>query len=125
MKVLTDTHSLVWALSTPELLSKPARQALSQAEFTASVVNFWELVLKMRKQGALLAEPVEWWRKYVIGNGIQALSVQTPHIKALARLPELHKDPFDRILVAQAESEGLHLISKDAHLAKYGIDIIW
>lgn len=125
MKVLTDTHTLVWALSSPELLSKPAKQALSNAEFTVSVVNLWELVLKMRKEGALLADPIEWWRKYVIGNGIQALSVQTPHIEALARLPELHKDPFDRILVAQTMSERLHLISKDTYLAKYGIEIIW
>ncbi len=125
MKLLTDTHTLVWALASPELLSKKAKQALSQAEFTASAANCWELVFKMSKPGALLRDPMEWWRKHVFGNGIQALSIQVSHLEVLAKLPELHKDPFDRILIAQAKSEGLHIISKDSLLAMYDVPVIW
>ncbi|HME06501.1 MAG TPA: type II toxin-antitoxin system VapC family toxin [Bryobacteraceae bacterium] len=125
MKVLTDTHTLVWAISNPDVLGAEARVALGGSPFTASVANFWELVLKSSKPGALIGDPVPWWTKYVTQPGIPALAIRTTHIHALAALPELHKDPFDRILVAQAIAEGLTLVSKDAVLARYGVPVIW
>jgi PIN domain nuclease of toxin-antitoxin system len=125
MKVLTDTHTLVWAISNPESLSPPARQALTTATVTASVANLWELVLKSSKPGALVADPLHWWTKYVSRSGIPALAIRTAHIRALAALPELHKDPFDRILVAQAIAEGMTLVSKDPILTGYGAPVIW
>jgi len=125
MKVLTDTHTLVWALSDPESLSAAAHQALATATFTASVANLWELVLKASKPGGLVADPLPWWTKYVTGSGIPALAIRTAHIRALAALPELHKDPFDRILVAQAIAEGMTLVSKDPILTGYGAPVIW
>jgi PIN domain nuclease of toxin-antitoxin system len=125
VKVLTDTHTLVWALSNPEMLGPNAHAALAEAPFTASVANLWELVLKTRKPGALIADPLPWWEKYVIRPRIPALPIRTAHIRALAGLPDLHKDPFDRILVAQSLAEGLTLVSKDATLARYGLSVIW
>ena len=125
MKVLTDTHTLVWALSEPEALGAQARTALTESPFTASVVNLWELVLKSRKAGALIAEPLPWWEKYVIRARIPALAIRVAHIRALAGLPEFHKDPFDRLLVAQALSEGLTLATKDAVLKRYGALVVW
>ena len=102
-----------------------ARAALAEFPFTASVANLWELVLKTRKPGALVADPLPWWEKYVIRSGIPAIAIRTAHIRALAGLPDLHKDPFDRILVAQSLAEGLTLVSKDAMLANYGVPVIW
>jgi PIN domain nuclease of toxin-antitoxin system len=125
MKVLTDTHTLVWALSCPEALGGAARAALAESPFTASVANLWELVLKARKPGALVADPLPWWEKYVSQPRIPALAIRIPHIRALAVLPDVHKDPFDRILVAQALAEGLTLASKDIILARYGAPLIW
>lgn len=125
MRVLTDTHTLVWALSDPEALGSKARAALAEFPFTASVANLWELVLKTRKPGALLADPLAWWEKYVIRPGIPAIAIRTAHIRALAGLPDIHKDPFDRILVAQALAERLTLASKDAMLGQYGVPVIW
>jgi PIN domain nuclease of toxin-antitoxin system len=125
VKVLTDTHTLVWALANPEALGVEARTALAEFPFTASVANLWELVLKTRKPGALVADPLPWWEKYVIRSGIPAIAIRTAHIRALAGLPDLHKDPFDRILVAQSLAEGLTLVSKDAMLANYGVPVIW
>ena len=125
MKVLTDTHTLVWALSNPEMLGPSAHAALEKSPFTASVANLWELVLKMSKPGALVADPLPWWEKYVVGPRIPALPIRIAHIRALARLPDLHKDPFDRILVAQTLAEGLTLASKDATLARYGVPVVW
>jgi PIN domain nuclease of toxin-antitoxin system len=123
--VLTDTHTLVWALSDPEALGPEARAALTASPFTASVANLWELVLKARKPGALLTDPLPWWEKYVIRTGIPTLTIRVGHVLALGRLPGIHKDPFDRILVAQSLEDKLPLVSKDAHLAKYGIAMIW
>jgi PIN domain nuclease of toxin-antitoxin system len=65
VKVLTDTHTLVWALSKPEELGTEVREALATLPFTASVANLWELVLKARKPDALLADPLPWWNEYV------------------------------------------------------------
>lgn len=125
MKVLTDTHTLVWALSDPAALGAGARAALAGSPFTASVANLWELVLKSRKPGALVADPLPWWEKYVIGPRIPTLAIRTVHVRRLAGLPEFHKDPFDRILVAQALAEGLTLATKDAQLARYGQPVLW
>ena len=124
MRILTDTHTLVWALARPEILGGAARSGLERSDFTASVVNLWELVLKASRPGALVADPVSWWDRYV-HQRIPTLAVRTSHIRRLATLPDVHKDPFDRILVAQALEEGLTLASKDALLAQYGVPILW
>ena len=125
MTVLTDTHTLVWALSTPAELGLHARAALEESRFTASVANLWELLLKKSKPGTLVTDPLPWWEKYVAGAGIPALSIRSDHIRTLAALPELHKDQFDRILVAQAIAEGLTLATKDVLLAGYGVPVVW
>jgi PIN domain nuclease of toxin-antitoxin system len=125
VKVLTDTHTLVWALSDPAALGSGARAALAEHPFTASVVNLWELVLKSRKPGALVTDPLPWWEKYVVRLHIPTLVVRTRHIRGLAGLPDLHRDPFDRILVAQALTESLTLATKDTLLAQYGVPVIW
>ncbi|HYZ74462.1 MAG TPA: hypothetical protein VE641_15400, partial [Chthoniobacterales bacterium] len=93
MKILTDTHTLVWALSNPEAVGHAAREALAKSPFTASTANLWELVLKTRRPGALVADPLPWWEKYVVRSGIRVLAIRTAHIVALAGLPDLHKDP--------------------------------
>jgi PIN domain nuclease of toxin-antitoxin system len=92
---------------------------------TASVANLWELCLKAEKPEALLADPLRWWDKYITRLGVPALSIRAAHVIALGSLPPIHKDPFDRILVAQAKVEKIPLVTKDAHLSKYGISIIW
>ena len=125
MKVLTDTHTLVWALPGSEPLGAGARAALADLPFTASVANLWELLLKARKPGALIGDPVPWWDKYVVRSRIPALPIRQAHVRALASLADLHRDPFDRILVAQALSEGLTLVTKDTMLARYGVPVVW
>ena len=74
---------------------------------------------------ALAADPLRWWEKYVLRARIPALAIRTAQIRALAGLPELHKDPFDRILLAQALAEGRTLATKDAALARYGVPVVW
>jgi PIN domain nuclease of toxin-antitoxin system len=125
VRVLADTHALVWAVSSPELLSSAALAAFENEEIVASVASLWELVLKSAKRNALIADPVPWWRKYVMDKRVFTLAIRTADVIALSSLAEIHKDPFDRILVAQSLSEGIPLITKDEHLARYGIPTIW
>jgi PIN domain nuclease of toxin-antitoxin system len=125
VKVLTDTHSLVWALSNPKLLSKAARKVLAEANVSASVANLWELCLKAHRKEAMLLAPLPWWERYVVTSGIEAIPIRAAHVMALGSLADIHKDPFDRILVAQSLVERMPLVTKDSHLAKYGIEIIW
>lgn len=115
----------MWALEKPDALGQAAFTALQQHAFTASVINYWELVLKKDKPGALLQDPVTWWDQYVVRAGIPTLGVRVSHIRALARMPALHRDPFDRLLVAQALADGLTLLTKDMMLSKYDVPIIW
>ncbi|MGA2597930.1 MAG: type II toxin-antitoxin system VapC family toxin [Bryobacteraceae bacterium] len=125
MRVLTDTHTLVWALSDPDSLSATARKVLMESDVAASVANLWELVLKTGKKDALLDDPIAWWNKYVARSGIRTLSIQTAHVLTMGRLAGIHKDPFDRILVAQSLSEKLPLVSKHKLLERYGVEVIW
>ena len=125
MTVLADTHSLVWALVEPERLSKAARGALGESDVCVSVVSLWELILKRRKKGALLTEPVPWWKRNVVDAGIPILGIRNAHVVMLDELPDHHRDPFDRMLVAQATCEDMALVTKDPHVKAYGVRVIW
>jgi PIN domain nuclease of toxin-antitoxin system len=117
---LLDTHSLVWAIDSPEVLSEPARRAVEKGPVYISVVSLWELIVKQKKESALLANPVEWWSRYVSADVMTVLPVTAAHVAYLVRLPEFHRDPFDRILLCQATVEGLTLITRDQDIARYG-----
>jgi PIN domain nuclease of toxin-antitoxin system len=125
VRVLADTHVLVWALSDPDALSAPARHTLSESEVAVSVASLWELLLKRGKHNALLQDPLAWWERYVIETRIPTLAIRTSHVMALGRLPELHKDPFDRILIAQALAEEMPIVTKDRQFQQYGVAVIW
>ena len=123
-RVLTDTHSLVWALSDPASLSPVAGRVLANSEVTASVANLWELCLKAQRR-RIAYRPIPWWNKYIVNPGIPALPIRATHVMGLEHWPTFTEYPFDRILVAQSIVEKLPLVTKDAHLAKYGIQTVW
>ena len=125
MTVLVDTHTLVWALTAPEQLSPKAKMALAESEVLVSVASLWELILKSGRKHALVGQPVRWWQKNVTGNGLRVLSIRVQNVSLLEDLPAVHRDPFDRILVAQSISEIAPIVSKDSKLEAYGIQVIW
>ena len=98
---------------------------MTQSEVTASVANLWELLLKRHKPGALLADPLPWWERYVRESGISALAIRAAHVMTLGRLPELHKDPFDRILISQSIKEDIPIVTVDRQFELYKADVIW
>lgn len=128
MKLLLDTHVFLWAIDQPGWLSKKAKKALldERNQLFVSVASIWEIRLKM--QAGKLKLPIE--PEYLESNlrklGILAyLPVELFHVYQTDRLAMVHKDPFDRLLLAQAMVEGMVLVSKDPLLRAYGLDVLW
>jgi PIN domain nuclease of toxin-antitoxin system len=122
---LLDTHALVWGVTVPEQLPPRVRDILTGEEVTASVISYWELILKKGRQTALVVEPKAWWAQYITRPAVEVLPVRVAHLDHLDGLPELHRDPFDRLLVAQALAENYALVSRDGMLARYGAVVVW
>jgi len=122
---LLDTSTLMWALASPERLSRPARKAVQAGPLVLSVASYWEVVIKVRKGLVTVADPVSWWERATELLAATVLSVRAGHVSALHGLPELHKDPFDRILVAQAQAEGLALVTSDDLVRRYAVKTLW
>lgn len=124
LRLLLDTHVLLWWLLTPEKLRPEARALLATpgAEVFVSAASVWEAAIK-RGLGKL-DSPVDLDRQ-VLREGFRALPVTLAHANAVAALPSFddHRDPFDRLLVAQARAEGLVLVTRDAHLVRYGVAV--
>ena len=122
---LLDTSTAIWALADPDLLSATARKALRAGPRAMSVVTYWEVVIKFQKGLLKIADPVNWWARACELLGGSILSIRSAHITALAGIPDLHKDPFDRMLIAQAAAEGLTLVTSDAQIKRYSVKTVW
>jgi PIN domain nuclease of toxin-antitoxin system len=124
LKLLLDTDAALWFLSGDERLGANAAGHLTDDSnrvlLSAAVV--WEVAVK-RSSGKLVA-PDEYL-PLLLGAGVQGLAVSIDHAAAVERLPWHHRDPFDRMLVAQASVEGAALVSGDEALRPYGIPIVW
>ena len=128
MRLLADTHVLLWAIDAPDRLSGAAREALLDEDNTVSVsvVSLWEIAIKI-SIGRLELAP-DWPAAIEDGRKIlraRWLALDTTHCEQVASLPWHHRDPFDRMLAVQAMSEGLTLISKDHILAEYPAPVLW
>lgn len=121
MKFLLDTHLLLWAAGTPERLSPAARNLLDDPEnmLAFSAASLWEITIKNSLGRADFQVNARVLRRGLLDNGYEELSITSAHAVAVDCLPPLHKDPFDRLLVAQATVEGIVLLSADALVAQY------
>ena len=122
---LLDTSTLLWALGEPERLSPRARRLVEAGENVVSVASYWEVVIKAQKGLLSISDLATWWRQATELTAARVLQIRASHITALAALPMLHKDPFDRILIAQAKAERLGLVTNDAPIDTYPIQTIW
>jgi len=122
---LLDTSTLLWALGSPERLSARARRIVDAGENVVSVASYWEIVIKTQKGLLTIADLVTWWRRATEIMAARVLPIRASHVTALAALPMLHKDPFDRILIAQAVAEGLDFVTSDEPIAEYPVRTIW
>jgi PIN domain nuclease of toxin-antitoxin system len=121
VKLLLDTQLLLWAAGRPERLSTAARKQLENPknELLFSAASLWEITIKSSLgRDDFHVEP-RLLRRALLDNGYVELPVTSEHAVNIDTLPQLHKDPFDRILLAQALTEGITLLTADAQLARY------
>lgn len=122
MKLLLDTHVLIWWMEDSKRLSVEAREAIAVAdEVRVSAATVWEIAIK-RALGRL--DLPEDYLDHVERSGLRSLSITVEHAEAAGALPRHHDDPFDRMLVAQTRVEGLTLVTADRRLADYGVPVL-
>jgi PIN domain nuclease of toxin-antitoxin system len=121
MKLLLDTHLLLWAAGEPKRLSKPARRLIDDPdnELLFSAASLWEVAIKRRLGREDFKVDARLLRRGLLDNGYSELSIISDHVVATESLPMLHRDPFDRILVAQATVEGVTLLTIDSLISQY------
>ena len=121
MKVLLDTHVLLWAATTPERLGSDLAVLEAADSRVLSAVCTWELAIKQRLGKLTVGSDVRTWTRRVTGELVlDHLPVTAEHAAAVEHLPDVHRDPFDRLLVAQAVAEGAVLLTADERLVGYG-----
>jgi PIN domain nuclease of toxin-antitoxin system len=128
MKVLVDTHTFLWDLNNDPRSSRKAKELLSSdaPELAFSLVSLWEIAIKI-KTGKLntIGSSVAYIRDEMNAYSMELLPIRYEHILALEALPHHHSDPFDRLLIAQALSEGLPILTADRAFRQYGVKTIW
>jgi len=121
MKLLLDTHLLLWAAGEPRRLSKRARTLIDNPdnELLFSAASLWEVAIKRGLGREDLKVDARLLRRGLLDNGYSELPIISDHVVATESLPPIHKDPFDRVLVAQATIEGVTLLTIDSLVAQY------
>lgn len=122
---LLDTSTLLWALGSPERLSVRARRRVESGENIVSVASYWEVVIKAQKGLLTIADLAAWWRQATELVSARVLPIRASHVTALASLPALHRDPFDRILMAQAIAERVEFVTNDGPIKQYSVQTFW
>jgi PIN domain nuclease of toxin-antitoxin system len=122
---LLDTSTLLWAMGAPERLSRRARLLVDAGENVVSVGSYWEIVIKAQKGLLSIPDPATWWQRATGLVAARVLPIRVSHVSALAALPPIHRDPFDRILIAQAIAEGLQFVTNDEPISEYPVQTVW
>ena len=123
MKLLLDTHVVLWWVQDDRRLGREARDAIARADFVwVSAASGWEVATKVSKRQLRVTEPLH---VTVVADGFTELPFALRHAEELQRLPSHHRDPFDRILVAQARVEGATIVTHDRAFEAYGVPVIW
>ena len=127
MKLLLDTHAIIWFVEGDTSLSILARKAIENPNNTKyiSIISFWEMMIKINLGKLQMKIDFVMLNEYLLSKNIRILSLELSHILSLKNLPTHHKDPFDRILIAQAISENMTLISVDGNFSLYDISVLW
>jgi PIN domain nuclease of toxin-antitoxin system len=128
MKLLFDTHTFIWWDSEPTKLSARILHLCQDRSNTLilSVASVWEMQVKSQLDKLTFSAPLsELIEKQISVNGFKILSIELSHVLQLQNLPLHHKDPFDRLLIAQAIAENAMFVSNDSEVCRYPVNIIW
>jgi PIN domain nuclease of toxin-antitoxin system len=128
MRILLDTHAIVWWATGDKRLSRRARVAIADpnTEVFISIASAWEIQIKATLQKITLNESVDaLYRSLIIDQDFRMIGLELKDIEHLSKLPRHHRDPFDRMLVAQALRGDLTLVTKDRVVSSYGTPTLW
>lgn len=128
MQLLLDTHAFLWWIDDAPALSKKARAAIGKAgnECFVSLASCWEMAIKASLGKLTLSQPLDRFiPEQLAANGFQLLDLDFRHVSRVATMPFHHRDPFDRLLVAQASAEKLTVVSADAAFDAYDLSRLW
>ena len=128
MRILLDTHALLWWLADDPRLSETARKTISDGRNVLlwSMASSWEIAVKVGIGKLSLGRPLQQlYVEIVTKQAVELLPVTHDHCTLLAGLPLHHRDPFDRMLVAQAQREKLPLLSADPKISRYEVEVLW
>ena len=127
MEILLDTHALLWFMDGDKNLPTSARETIQNTDnkIYVSIASVWEIAIKLSIGKLTLKKSIENFLTILDENGFILLEVNTKHIKKVAELPFIHRDPFDRMLVSQAMVENMSIMTIDSNITKYGVHIIW
>ena len=128
MRLLLDTHTLLWFISNDPQLSSDAKGQIEHLDNIkyVSVVSLWEIAVKVSINKLTLPKPFEEsFPQQLEENGFELLPVAFPHLYKILTLPFHHRDPFDRLLVAQAMVENMTLVTRDTNIPKYPVNTLW
>ena len=122
---LVDTNVLLMTALEPARLSKQAQRVLQGDGLHLSVACYWEVIIKFKKGVLDIPDPAALWHRGIESMRARVMPISARHVAALQSLPDHHKDPFDRIIIAQAMVEGLTIVTSDALMARYPVKTIW
>jgi PIN domain nuclease of toxin-antitoxin system len=127
MRVLLDTHTFMFAFDSPQNLSRRAREAIENPEIErfVSTLSLAEIAIKIRIGKLVMPTGRQYYFNQLEALIAHFLAVEPAHMFELFHLPLHHRDPFDRMLIAQARAEGLTLISRNRVFERYGIEVLW
>ncbi len=124
---LLDTHTLIWFIGGNKELSQVARQSIEAIDATnfVSIASLWEIAIKISLGKLELKTPFNQINRQILENGFEILPITFDDTLTVSALPFHHRDPFDRIIIVQAITNGLTIISKDEHFSSYDAKVIW
>ena len=127
MKAILDTHAFLWALAGDERMSRLARDTFAgPTGLLLSIASVCEILLKVQSGKLNLPRPAgPYVLRKLAENGIEVLPISIDHLLALERLPMHHRDPFDRMLIAQSLEENLPIVTSDPLFSRYDVHLIW
>jgi PIN domain nuclease of toxin-antitoxin system len=126
MKLLLDTHILLWAAGEPEQLSSQAKALIEDLEnqLYFSAASLWEISIKNKLGRADFKVDLPVLRRNLLDNGFEEIVITSAHTLSIGALPDIHKDPFDRMLIAQTVVEGVTLMTADSVVAEYPVSVV-
>jgi PIN domain nuclease of toxin-antitoxin system len=128
MKLLLDTHTFLWFIEGDLNLGSTARNLIEEEsnQRFLSIVSLWEISIKISLNKLVLQMSfTDLVSQQIHGNAIELLAIQAAHLDELAKIPFYHKDPFDRLIIAQSIVENMAVISKDTAFARYPVTLLW